>query len=60
MTSESCLICKNKCTNFKKFNQYEILICDDCSFSYIKTNNNKPDEVFSKSEKNFYDRSIIA
>ena len=59
MTSESCLICKNKCTNFKKFNQYEILICDDCSFSYIKTNNAKSDEVFSKSEKNFYDRSII-
>ncbi len=59
MINETCLICKNNCTKYKKWDIYKILICDDCSFSYIKTNKVKDDTVYSVTEKNFYNRSII-
>ena len=59
MINETCLICKNNCTKYKKWDIYKILICDDCSFSYIKTNEVKDDTVYSVTEKNFYNRSII-
>lgn len=59
MINESCLICKNNCTKFKNWNIYKILICDDCSFSFIKTSNSTDDGIFSETEENFYNRSII-
>ncbi len=54
-----CLICNNMCKNYKNWNNYKIFICDECSFSYIKTKEAQNDEVFSISHKSFYNRSII-
>ena len=59
MIEETCLICTNTCSNYKNWYEHKILICDDCSFSYIKKNKAKINEVFSISDKAFYDRSIV-
>jgi len=60
MTSDSCLICENKTINYKNWNQYTILICNECSFSYIKKNKIQMEEVFSPTEKSFYYQSIAS
>ena len=45
----------------KNWNEHKILICTECSFSFIKTNKGqkKKEEVFSPSEKSFINQSII-
>ena len=60
MTNESCLVCENKILNYKNWKQYKILICNECSFSYINENKIQMEEVFSPSEKSFYDQSIAS
>ena len=60
MTNESCLVCENKILNYKNWKQYKILICNECSFSYINENKIQMEGVFSPSEKSFYDQSIAS
>lgn len=61
MINLSCLICENRSLNCKNWNEHKILICTECSFSFIKTNKGqkKKEEVFSPSEKSFINQSII-
>ena len=58
MINNNCLICENECKNYKQWNQYKILICNNCTFSYIHSFKSQDEDVFSPSEKSFIDRSI--
>ncbi len=56
--NSNCLICNKECEKFKIWKEYKINICKTCKFSFIKTKKAEIDEVFSPSEKSFYDRAI--
>ena len=58
MINDSCLICSHRSQNHKNWNNHKIIICDQCSFSYIDTSKPQEGDVFSPSEKSFIDRSI--
>jgi 2-polyprenyl-3-methyl-5-hydroxy-6-metoxy-1,4-benzoquinol methylase len=58
MINEDCLICEKKITISKNWNSYNILICKECLFSFIQIKKIVKDEVFSPSEKKFYEKSI--
>ncbi len=58
MISNNCLICENECKNYKQWNQHKILICKNCTFSYIHSTKSQVEDVFSPSEKSFIDKSI--
>ena len=57
MTNKNCLICNIQCEDFKVWNEHKIFICKICEFSFIEKKK-KINEVFSPSEKNFYEKAI--
>ena len=54
----NCLICEKECSEFKIWNEYKINICKICKFFFIEIKKSETNEVFSPSEKNFYERAI--
>lgn len=58
MSKYNCLICNTKTRIFKNWNNYRINICETCKFSFIKTSKTHNNEVFSPSEKKFYENAI--
>ena len=48
--------CENECKNYKQWNQHKILICKNCTFSYIHSTKSQVEDVFSPSEKSFIDK----
>ena len=58
MSKYNCLICNTETRNFKNWNNYRINICETCKFSFIKTSKADNNEVFSPSEKKFYENAI--
>ncbi len=58
MIKYNCLICNEEIKSFKDWNNYRINICKSCKFSFIKTEKVEKNEVFSPSEKKFYENAI--
>jgi len=57
MADKNCLICNIQINDFKIWKEYKIFICKICKFSFIEKKM-KVNEVFSPSEKSFYEKAI--